>query len=254
MTANLLDTIPAALRDRLEVIHMGGYTHEEKLSIAKDHLVSRSIEGTGLRASQLRFTSAGLSRIIESHTREAGLRELERNILKICRKVAKRYVEGSKKRVCVGKRKVREMLGEGSIRCSINPETGQETIYPEGPAGESKEVWVVGAGPGGLMAACEADRLGHRVSLFEKENELGGQMRFGSVPPHKKIYGQWIRWQIDQAKKRKMIIKTNLEVTDTMVKDHRPQHVILAVGAEKIMPDAIPHRTPYIPRSVILGR
>ena len=95
----------------------------------------------------------------------------------------------------------REILGEGNIRCSINPETGQETIYPQGPAANPKEVWIVGAGPGGLTAAYEAARLGHRVTLFEQEKDLGGQIRFARIPPYKKIYGEWIDWQIDQVKK-----------------------------------------------------
>jgi 2,4-dienoyl-CoA reductase-like NADH-dependent reductase (Old Yellow Enzyme family) len=131
----------------------------------------------------------------------------------------------------------REMLGEGSIRCSINPETGQETIYPEGPVDEPKDVWIIGSGPGGLTAAYEAARLGHLVTLFEKETELGGQMRYGSIPPFKHVYGEWIHWQIDQVKKHKLKIRTGTLVTESMIKEGHPQYVILASGAERIMPD-----------------
>jgi hypothetical protein len=77
----------------------------------------------------------------------------------------------------------RLILGEGNIRCAINPETGQETIYPQGPAAVRRRVWVIGGGPAGLTAACEAARLGHRVDLFEKETEWGGQLRYAAKPP-----------------------------------------------------------------------
>ncbi len=130
----------------------------------------------------------------------------------------------------------REILGEGNIRCSINPETGQETIYPQGPSFEPKEVWVVGAGPGGLTAAYEAARLGHRVTLFEQEKDLGGQIRFARIPPHKKIYGEWIDWQIDQVKKSKVTIKNGTTVTESLLRENRPGFVILAAGGEKIIP------------------
>ena len=130
----------------------------------------------------------------------------------------------------------REILGEGNIRCSINPETGQETIYPEGSAVKSKNVWVIGSGPGGLTAAFEAARLGHRVTLFEQDQELGGQLRYARIPPHKKIYGEWIDWQIDQVKKAGVTVKNNIEVTETLLKENQPEFVILAAGGQKIIP------------------
>lgn len=131
----------------------------------------------------------------------------------------------------------REMLGEGNIRCSINPETGQETIYPQGPATNPRDVWVVGAGPGGLIAASEAARLGHRVTLFEQEKDLGGQIRYARIPPHKGVYGQWIDWQIEQIKKSGITIKSDTAVTEALLKDGRPQYVILATGGRKIIPE-----------------
>jgi 2,4-dienoyl-CoA reductase-like NADH-dependent reductase (Old Yellow Enzyme family)/thioredoxin reductase len=130
----------------------------------------------------------------------------------------------------------REILGEGNIRCSINPETGQETIYPQGPAPNPKEVWVVGSGPAGLTAAYEAARLGHRVTLFEQEKDLGGQIRFARIPPHKKIYGEWIDWQIDQVRKSKVTIKNGTVVTESLLREKSPAFVILATGGEKIIP------------------
>lgn len=130
----------------------------------------------------------------------------------------------------------REMLGEGNIRCSINPETGQETIYPEGPAASPKKVWIVGAGPAGLMAAQEADRLGHKVTLFERREILGGQIRYAQVPPHKEIYGEWIDWQIGQVKKAGIEIKSGTDVTEAILRDGKPDFVILATGGEKLVP------------------
>jgi len=130
----------------------------------------------------------------------------------------------------------RLILGEGTIRCAINPETGQETIRPEGPAAHPKNVWIVGGGPAGLTAACEAARLGHAVTLYEKEDKLGGQIRYARVPPHKEAYGEWIDWLIDQVKKMGVTIRMGTKVTDSMVREGKPGAVILAGGGEKIVP------------------
>ena len=86
-TANTLDTVPGPLRDRMEIIQLAGYTEEEKLQIAKRYLVPRQIERNGLKKSQIAFTDAGLRAIISDYTREAGVRNLEREIGSVCRKV-----------------------------------------------------------------------------------------------------------------------------------------------------------------------
>ena len=130
----------------------------------------------------------------------------------------------------------RLILGEGTIRCAINPETGQETIRPEGPAAHPKNVWIVGGGPAGLTAANEAARLGHTVTLYEKEDKLGGQIRYARIPPHKEAYGEWIDWLIDQVKKEGVMIRTGTKVTESMVREGKPGAVILAGGGEKIVP------------------
>jgi 2,4-dienoyl-CoA reductase-like NADH-dependent reductase (Old Yellow Enzyme family)/thioredoxin reductase len=130
----------------------------------------------------------------------------------------------------------RLILGEGNIRCAINPETGQETIYPQGPAAVRRNVWVVGAGPGGLTAAYEATRLGHQVTLFEKEEATGGQLRFACKSPFKGAYGEWGTWLTAQAKKIGAKILTGTEVTDRMIEEGNPEAVILATGGEKIVP------------------
>jgi 2,4-dienoyl-CoA reductase-like NADH-dependent reductase (Old Yellow Enzyme family)/thioredoxin reductase len=131
----------------------------------------------------------------------------------------------------------RLMLGEGKIRCALNPETGQEIIYPQGPAGVRHHVWVVGSGPGGLTAAYEAARLGHKVTLYEKEEETGGQLRFASQAPFKDQYGVWASWLTSQAKKMGVIVRTGIEVTESMISEGNPEVVILATGGEQIKPD-----------------
>ena len=128
------------------------------------------------------------------------------------------------------------MLGEGNIRCSINPETGQETIYPTEKTTQPKNVWVIGTGPAGLTAAFEADRLGHRVTLFEKKKIMGGQIRYAQLPPHKEIYGQWIDWLIGQVKKTGVTIKEETEVHEALLREGKPDFVILATGGEKLVP------------------
>ncbi len=111
-TANTLDTIPGPLRDRMEVIQLAGYTEEEKLQIAKRYLVPRQIERNGLKRSQLSFSDTGLKAIISDYTREAGVRQLEREIGSAARKVARRFAEGtSNGKVNVTEPRVRELLG-----------------------------------------------------------------------------------------------------------------------------------------------
>ena len=131
----------------------------------------------------------------------------------------------------------RLLLGEGKIRCALNPETGQEIIYPQGPAAVRRNVWVVGAGPGGLTAAYEAARLGHQVTLFDKEEETGGQLRFASKAPFKDQYGAWASWLTAQVKKMGVIVHSGIEVTESMISEKNPEVVILASGGEQIKPD-----------------
>ena len=93
-TANLLDTIPGPLRDRMEVISLSGYTASEKLEIARRYLVRRQLEANGLKPEQVEITDEALSEIIQRYTREAGVRNLEREIGKALRHAAVRIAEG----------------------------------------------------------------------------------------------------------------------------------------------------------------
>ncbi len=110
-TANVLDTIPAPLRDRMETLELAGYTEEEKLAIARDHLVGRQIANHGLTPEQVTFTDEALSAVIRGYTREAGVRNLEREIGAICRKIARRHAEGHTEAVTVSRDVVIELLG-----------------------------------------------------------------------------------------------------------------------------------------------
>ena len=111
-TANMLDPIPGPLRDRMEVIQLSGYTVDEKLHIARRYLVPRQIEANGLKPSQISFSEPALKAIIEEYTREAGVRNLERQIGTVCRKVARERAEGrQKKKVTVSGKLARELLG-----------------------------------------------------------------------------------------------------------------------------------------------
>jgi ATP-dependent Lon protease len=93
-TANSLETIPGPLRDRMEIIFLSGYTDKEKIAIAKGYLIPRQIRENGLRKKEIRFTDTALQKIIRGYTREAGVRNLERQIGAICRKVGTHIAEG----------------------------------------------------------------------------------------------------------------------------------------------------------------
>jgi len=96
-TANMLEPIQPAFLDRMEVIRLSGYTEEEKIIIARRHIIPKQVKENGLKASQVRFEDSGISRVISAYTREAGLRNLERELATICRKVARKVAEGELK-------------------------------------------------------------------------------------------------------------------------------------------------------------
>jgi ATP-dependent Lon protease len=110
-TANQMDPIPSALRDRMEVINLAGYTEEEKLQIAKRYLVPRQIKENGLKPKHISFDDESISEIVSKYTREAGLRNLEREIGKICRKVARKVAEGNQRMVKVTAKSLHTYLG-----------------------------------------------------------------------------------------------------------------------------------------------
>jgi ATP-dependent Lon protease len=110
-TANRLDTIPAPLRDRMEIIELGGYTEEEKIEIAVRHLVPKQVDEHGLRPSQIAFKREAIQKIVRHYTREAGVRNLEREIGTVTRKVTRRFAEGNKAKINVTTKYVETALG-----------------------------------------------------------------------------------------------------------------------------------------------
>jgi ATP-dependent Lon protease len=118
-TANVLHTIPPALQDRLEILHLSGYTEREKVEIAKRHLLPKQAENNGLSLENIKFTDDGVLEIIRHYTREAGVRNLEREISSCLRKIAKKFVGAENKddfREVVDAEKVRELLGKIRFR------------------------------------------------------------------------------------------------------------------------------------------
>src|SRR5204863_2389678 len=110
-TANVMDPIPPALRDRMEVLELAGYTEEEKLKIAVEHLIAKQIGNHGLTSEQIGFTEPSVRSLIRNYTREAGVRNLERELGALCRKVARRRAEGDEASVVITPDVVVEMLG-----------------------------------------------------------------------------------------------------------------------------------------------
>jgi ATP-dependent Lon protease len=125
-TANLLDPIPAPLRDRMEILKLSGYTETEKVCIAQGYLIPRQLRENGLRKKELSFTDGALRQIIRDYTREAGVRNLEREIGKVCRKVVTRIAEGDAEPVRVTVRTVAEFLKKPRYF----PETALRTRLP----------------------------------------------------------------------------------------------------------------------------
>jgi len=159
-TANSLDTIPRPLLDRMELLRLSGYAPDEKRAIAKRYLVPRRVKEAGLTSSQLRLPDETLERIIDRYTREAGVRELERQIGRLARKSARRVAEGKSKRVKVKPDDLPKLLGPerylpeqarvaqppGIVAGLAWTETGGEVLYIEAlPLPESKELKLTGS-------------------------------------------------------------------------------------------------------------
>jgi ATP-dependent Lon protease len=125
LTANATDTIPSALLDRMEVIHLSGYTEEEKMTIALRHLIPRQIKENGLKLQTLSVSEGALGQIISEYTSEAGLRNLEREISSICRKVARQTAEGRNKSFKITKGNLHKFLGVAKYIPEMDQEKSQ---------------------------------------------------------------------------------------------------------------------------------
>jgi ATP-dependent Lon protease len=129
-TANVLDTIPPALRDRLEILHFAGYTSDEKFKIAKNYLIKKQMEAHGLKNDMAELKDTALKFIILHYTREAGVRNLERKIATVLRKIAKRIAEGEKGKITITDKDITKYLGPIKFSASLiekKDEIGQVT-------------------------------------------------------------------------------------------------------------------------------
>jgi ATP-dependent Lon protease len=165
-TANVLDTIPPPLRDRMEILEIPGYTAEDKLKIARRYLVPRQRKEHGLSAKQLTISDAAIKLLITGYTREAGLRNLEREIGALCRWAARAIAEGEKKKVAINKDDVAEVLGPQRIL----PDTALRTAVPGVATGLA---WTPA---GGDILFVEASRMPGRGKL-NLTGQLGEVMK-----------------------------------------------------------------------------
>ena len=186
-TANVLDTIPAPLRDRMEVLELPGYTEEEKLAIARDHLVAKQVQNHGLNKSQMTFTDAGLRAVIRGYTREAGVRNLEREIGAICRKVARRRAEGDEEKVKVTPEFVHELLGAPRF---MDEEVKDRTKNPGVATGMA---WTP---VGGDVLFVEATRMAGNGSLT-LTGQLGDVMKESARAALSWVRAHANEWRID---------------------------------------------------------
>src|SRR5216110_2726370 len=166
-TANVLDPVPAALRDRMEVLEIAGYTEEEKLKIATDHLVDKQVKNNGLTPEYIRFTPDALRQVIRGYTREAGVRNLEREIGSLCRKIARRRAEGNETPIEITAGSVVQMLGAPKF---LDEEMEERTKDPGVAIGLA---WTPA---GGEVLFIEASRMAGNGSLT-LTGQLGDVMK-----------------------------------------------------------------------------
>ncbi len=184
-TANVLDPIPAALRDRMEVLEIAGYTEEEKLKIAVDHLVDKQVKNHGLTAEYIQFAHDALRQVIRGYTREAGVRNLEREIGSLCRKVARRRAEGNETPIQITPDVVVDMLGAPKF---LDEEMEERTKDPGVAIGLA---WTAA---GGEVLFIEASKMAGGGSLT-LTGQLGEVMKESAraalswLRAHAKTYG-----------------------------------------------------------------
>ena len=204
-TANQLETIPPPLLDRMDVIQLSGYTEEEKLGIAKKYLVPKQLKAHGLKRAQLTFTDKGLRTIVREYTREAGVRQLERQLASVCRKAARRVAEGETKKMSANDTLVHEWLGAPRFVADVRKRTSEPgvatglavtavggdvlfieaTAYPGGGAlkvtGQLGEVMQESAQAAHSWVRTHANELGIDPQWFG-ENDVHVHVPAGAVP------------------------------------------------------------------------
>jgi ATP-dependent Lon protease len=181
-TANRIDTVPSALRDRMEVISIPGYTEKEKLQIAKKYLVRKQLKENGLTEKRLQITDHAMEKIIQEYTREAGLRNLEREIAAVSRKVARKVAEGNRKKVVVTTKNLQSYLGpsrylpESLIERDLVgvatglawTEFGGDTLYVEASCRKGKKELLLTGNMGDVMKESVQAALTYIKSMAKK--------------------------------------------------------------------------------------
>lgn len=137
---------------------------------------------------------------------------------------------------CISCNRCIATLRKDSVRCTVNPESGNEASFPGGAAGKPKNVWVIGGGPGGLKAAEIAAARGHRVTLFEKQPALGGKIRIGANPPKKEVMLEFVEYLERRVENLGVSVKTGTEFTVEMLNKEKPDAVVAATGALPVLP------------------
>ncbi|MBA2489124.1 MAG: endopeptidase La, partial [Chloroflexi bacterium] len=204
-TGNLLDPIPPALRDRMEVIQLPGYTQQEKIEIGKRFLIPKQMENHGLKDKHIQITDEALVELVQSYTKEAGVRNIEREIASVMRKVARQVAEGRKRKVVVDRKKLAEFLGParfeygelesedqtGAATGLVVTEVGGDVVAVEVTRMEGKEDFILTGQLGEVMREsaraglswmrANASALGISRETFEK-NTLHIHVPAGAIP------------------------------------------------------------------------
>jgi len=166
-TANQLDTIPRPLLDRMEIIELAGYIQEEKVQIAKKYLIPKALDGAGLKKTKFSITNAALNNMISGYAREPGVRTLDNQIKKTCRKAAKRFIlEKKLKKLSVTKKNIKEFLGE--------PKFHDDSLYKEEIPGVV--MGLAWTSLGGVTLYIEANNIHTDKSSFKQTGQLGKVM------------------------------------------------------------------------------
>src|SRR5262245_28471071 len=204
-TANLLDPIPAALRDRMEIVQLPGYTEQEKIQIGRKYLIPKQMTNHGLNDKRIEITDEAMTELVRSYTHEAGVRNLEREIANIMRKVARQVAEGRKRKTVVDVKKLAEYLGPqrfdygeleaedqtGSATGLVVTEVGGDVVAVEVTKMEGKEDFILTGQLGEVMresaraglswTRAHAAELGIKREVFEK-NTMHIHVPAGGIP------------------------------------------------------------------------
>jgi ATP-dependent Lon protease len=204
-TANQLETIPSPLLDRMDVINLSGYTEDEKFGIARKYLVPKQLEAHGLKRSKVTITDKTLRLVIREYTREAGVRNLERQLAALCRKAARHFADGNDQKITVDENRVREWLGPRRFAGEVRKRTsdpgvatglavtavGGDVLFIEATAypgngrlkvtGQLGEVMQESAQAAHSWVRSHARELGLDPQWFE-ENDVHVHVPAGAVP------------------------------------------------------------------------